>query len=157
MDDLQRLVETDAIKRLKARYFRCLDTKDWEGWLGVFTDDVTLQFDLSVRTGGGGLPSPQLVGKAAIAAFVTHDLATAQTVHQGHTPEIDVISDTEARGIWAMEDIVDHGHNVMRGFGHYHETYVKQEGAWRISSVHLTRIRLQQELRDRISLPQVDG
>ena len=67
-------------------------------------------------------------------------------------PEIDFISDSEAKGVWAMEDIVDHGDNVLYGQGHYHETYRKLDGAWRIASVHLTRIRLGQQLRGRISL-----
>jgi len=28
MDELERLLAVDAIGRLKARYFRCMDTKD---------------------------------------------------------------------------------------------------------------------------------
>jgi uncharacterized protein (TIGR02246 family) len=152
MDPVQQLIEADAIKRLKARYFRCLDTKDRDGWLGVFTEDVVLTFDTAVSTGGQDGRPATLAGKQAVADFVTRDLATAQTVHQGHTPEIDFVSDTEARGIWAMEDIVDHGDNLMAGHGHYRETYRKQDGEWRIASVHLTRIRLSQVLKDQIRL-----
>jgi hypothetical protein len=40
----------------------------------------------------------------------------------------------------------------MAGHGHYHEVYRKQAGAWRIASVHLTRLRLSQVLKDRIGL-----
>ena len=152
MDPLQHLVELEALKRLKARYFRCLDTKDWEGWLGVFTDDATLAFDLAVSTGGAEGVTTKLEGKKAIAEFVPRDLSKAQTVHQGHTPEIDIISSTEARGIWAMEDIVDHGDSIIHGFGHYRETYRKVADEWRIASVHLTRVRLAKTGRDRISL-----
>ena len=153
MDAYQRLVELEAIKRLKAKYFRCLDTKDWDGWLSVFTDDVTLAFDTAVSTGGqDGRTAPKLVGKQALAEFVVNDLRTAVTVHHGHTPEIDILSETEAKGIWAMQDIVDHGDNVLFGQGHYRETYRKLDGEWRIASVHLTRVRLGQELRGRIML-----
>ena len=153
MDAYRHLVELEAIKRLKARYFRCLDTKDWEGWLGVFTEDATLAFDLAVSSGGGdGATAPKLQGKKAIADFVVRNLTKAQTVHQGHCPEIDFLSETEARGIWAMEDIVDHGDNVVHGFGHYHETYRKVGGDWRIASVHLTRIRLSKTTKDRMAL-----
>ena len=35
MDDIE------AIKQLKARYFRTMDTKDWAGMREVFADDVT--------------------------------------------------------------------------------------------------------------------
>jgi hypothetical protein len=31
----------EAIRRLKARYCRFLDTKDWDGYRQLFTDDVT--------------------------------------------------------------------------------------------------------------------
>ena len=33
--------ETKAIETLKAKYFRLLDTKDWDGWRALFTDDFT--------------------------------------------------------------------------------------------------------------------
>ncbi|MDT5245538.1 MAG: hypothetical protein QOD36_2914, partial [Mycobacterium sp.] len=36
MDDATRLLEIEAIKQLKARYCRFLDTKDWQAWRGVF-------------------------------------------------------------------------------------------------------------------------
>ena len=40
MDDLERLVAIEEIKQLKARYFRCMDTKDWEGFAEVFAPDA---------------------------------------------------------------------------------------------------------------------
>ena len=36
MDDIE------AIKQLKARYFRTMDTKDWDAMREVFTDDVVV-------------------------------------------------------------------------------------------------------------------
>jgi len=154
MEPLEILLAIEEIRRLKGRYFRCLDTKDWDGWAEVFTEDATLQFDLSVSTlGRDGLPSPKLTGRAEILAFVARDLATAQTVHHGHTPEIEITGETAARGVWAMQDVVDHGEVVLRGCGHYRETYRKEGGAWRIASSHLTRLSLSKEERNRISLP----
>ena len=44
MDDLE------AIKQLKARYFRTMDTKDWAGMRQVFTDDVVMD---TTDSGGG--------------------------------------------------------------------------------------------------------
>ncbi|PRC48766.1 DUF4440 domain-containing protein, partial [Mycobacterium sp. ITM-2017-0098] len=32
--------ELEAIRALKARYFRLMDTKDWRAWRQVFADDV---------------------------------------------------------------------------------------------------------------------
>jgi len=34
--------DIEAIKQLKARYFRTMDTKDWDGMRTVFTDDVVM-------------------------------------------------------------------------------------------------------------------
>ena len=57
-----------------------------------------------------------------------------------HTPEIELTSATTARGIWALQDVVRFGPGVtLVGYGHYHETYEKRDGAWRIKSLHLTR------------------
>ena len=36
--NVQQLLDIEAIKQLKARYFRCMDTKDWDGFAGVFRD-----------------------------------------------------------------------------------------------------------------------
>jgi hypothetical protein len=34
--------DIEAIKQLKARYFRTMDAKDWAGMRQVFTDDVVI-------------------------------------------------------------------------------------------------------------------
>jgi len=152
MDHAQQWLELEAIKQLKARYFRCMDTKDWDGWREVFTEDASLEFDLAVSTlGRPGQPAPKLVGRDAILAYVSRAFATNQTVHHGHMPELELLSETRARGVWAMEDIVDDGDRVVHGYGHYHETYRKVGDAWRIASVHLTRIRLSHLFRDRMA------
>jgi len=38
--DLNNLTEIEAIKQLKARYFRFLDAKQWTDWHTCFTDDL---------------------------------------------------------------------------------------------------------------------
>ena len=40
MNDDTALMEIESIKQLKARYCRYLDTKDWDSWRDVFTDDI---------------------------------------------------------------------------------------------------------------------
>ena len=72
------------------------------------------------------------------------------TVHHGHMPEIEILSPTTARGVWAMEDKLrwPEGSPIqtMHGYGHYHETYELVDGAWRISTLTLTRLRLDVEM-----------
>lgn len=127
MDDIE------AIKQLKARYFRTLDTKDWDGYRQVFTDDVVMD---TTEAGGS-----TVTGVDELLAFLGTALAGTTTVHQGHTPEIAVSSDTTATGIWALHDIVIWPDGTrLDGFGHYHETYVKGDGRWRIKTSKLTRL-----------------
>jgi len=42
MTDIERFLAIEEIIQLKARYFRCTDTKDWAGFAAVFAKDVTV-------------------------------------------------------------------------------------------------------------------
>ncbi|UGQ12628.1 nuclear transport factor 2 family protein [Yinghuangia sp. ASG 101] len=133
MDDIAALTAVEAIKQLKARYFRTLDTKDWDGMREVFTEDVVVD-----TTGSGGAV---VTGRGAFMEFVSTHLADILTVHHGHTPEITLTSPTTATGVWAMEDRVRYpdGRELIAA-GHYHETYDKSDGTWRIKTSKLTRL-----------------
>jgi uncharacterized protein (TIGR02246 family) len=124
--------EIEAIKRLKARYFRTMDTKDWAALRDVFADDLVAD-----TTEAGG---PLVNGGDEFVAFLQETLGNAITVHQGHMPEIDVTSPTTATGIWALHDIVIWPTGRLEGSGHYHETYEKTGDTWRIKSLRLTRL-----------------
>jgi len=127
------LDEIEAIKQLKARYFRTLDTKDWTGFAALFTEDATLD-----ASGDGG---DAFHGRAEIVRRVSEALRDATTVHHGHMPEIELTGPERARGVWAMYDYVDLPQLVLHGYGHYHEEYAKQDGAWRIRRSQLVRLR----------------
>jgi len=125
--------EIEAIRRLKARYFRSMDTKDWDGMREVFTDDVVID----TAEAGGQVAR----GADDFMAFLREALGDAVTVHQGHMPEIDLTSETTATGIWALNDIIIWSSGMrLDGYGHYHETYEKSDGEWRIKSSKLTRL-----------------
>ncbi|AEF37373.1 MULTISPECIES: nuclear transport factor 2 family protein [Mycobacteriaceae] len=126
--------EIEAIKRLKSRYCRYLDTKDWAAWRALFTDD----FVSDTSRAGGKLIS----GADEFVAFTRKSLRDQPTVHQVHAPDIELTSPTTAGGVWALEDVVRFGPGVnLRGYGHYTETYEKTDGQWRIASSTLTRLR----------------
>ena len=128
MDDIE------AIKQLKGRYCRTMDTKDWAAMRQVFTDDVTID---TVESGGN-----IITGADDFLTFLVGAIGDVVTVHQCHTPEIEITSPSTAKGIWAMEDMLrSPDGSEFHGYGHYHETYAAQEGAWRISSLKLTRLR----------------
>jgi hypothetical protein len=126
----------ESLRRLKARYFRLLDTKDWDGLVDVFTDPVHVDV---TEDGGGVSTSP-----VQFVDSVRRALHGAVTVHHGHMPELELTSPTTATGIWAMEDHIwwPEGAAVSRlvGYGHYHDTYRRTEDGWRIESMRLTRL-----------------
>ncbi|KUH82872.1 MULTISPECIES: nuclear transport factor 2 family protein [unclassified Mycobacterium] len=128
------LVEIEAIKQLKARYCRLLDTKQWAAWRTIFADD----FHSDTSEAGGKV----IDGADEFVAFTRKSLRNQATVHQVHAPEIEITSSTTARGVWALEDVVRFGPGInLRGYGHYTETYEKADGRWRIKSSKLTRLR----------------
>lgn len=135
MDDFE------AIRQLKARYCRFLDTKDYEAWKRLFADDVVVKLDMAISTGGAdGQTAPDLVGLDAFVPVVLGGVEHAQTKHHVHTPEITLTSESAASAIWAMEDLLLFADgSELFGAGHYHETYAKRDGSWVITSLHLTR------------------
>jgi SnoaL-like protein len=123
MTDVERLLAIEEIKHLKARYFRCMDTKHWDAFEAVFAPDVVFDLrqgifardpisgeilrsgDIQVEEGSIGEAWVQ-VGAANVRAFEERVLTGVITVHHGHMPEIEITSATTARGLWTMEDIL---------------------------------------------------
>ena len=125
-----------AITELKARYCRCLDTKDWAGYAAVYTEDAVLD-----TTGSGGA---RVAGRGALVAYVRSSISDDTiTTHHVHAPEIAVEGD-EASAVWAMQDrnIWPNGRKLL-GFGHYHERYRREGGEWKIVESRLTRINME--------------
>ena len=126
--------DVEAIKQLKARYFRTMDTKDFAAMRKVFADDVVMD----TSEAGGGV----VEGADAFIEFLEPTLRGVVTVHHGHMPEITITSPTTATGIWSMEDMLRFPDGTeLHGYGHYHETYEKRDGTWRIKTSTLTRLR----------------
>ena len=143
--DIEQLAAIEEIKKLKARYFRCMDTKNWAGLAAVFSDDA--EFDMRGEAADKSKAATDIiVGGAGIASFIRSAVETVVTVHHGHMPEIALTSPTTARGIWAMEDVLrwPEGGPVkaLHGYGHYHETYRLTDEGWRIQSSRLSRLRV---------------
>ena len=133
MTTIETIADRIAICELKARYCRLLDTKQWDAWADLFTED----FMLDTSEAGG---PPPIAGREAAIASVRAFIEMARTVHQVHAPEISIDGD-RAHGIWAMQDrvVLDAGASLT-GYGHYTESYVKRDGTWRIATSKLTRL-----------------
>ena len=79
-----------AIQILKARYFRAIDTKDWDLLTSVLTEDVAIDVTDDVP---GGHP---YTGRQQFVDTCAKVLDDAVTVHHGHMPELDLVDDTSA-------------------------------------------------------------
>jgi len=135
-DAIRELQAREAIRELKARYFRLLDAKDWAAFRELFTADA--HFDVeSFDTIDGADP---------FVAIVRHTLAGSRTVHHGHMGEVTLTGAAEARGTWALADYVewdsDGERRGIKGYGRYEETYREEDGHWRISSLRLRYARV---------------
>jgi hypothetical protein len=133
--------ELEELRQLKARYCRFLDTKDVEPWRAVFAADLVVTLDRAVSVGGADpMTAEPLEGVDNFVPMVLGGLEGVATMHHCHTPELTLTSATTATGIWAMEDLLVFADGrEMHGAGHYRETYEKQDGSWRIKTLHLTR------------------
>jgi len=149
MSATDKLLAIEEIRQLKARYFRCVDTKDWDCWRAVFAPDFTIRSSSRPQKVYGPDGMIQLVQQNGLYDRV-------KSVHHGHMPEIEILSPTTARGIWAAdfmhyyplgEPYPTRGtEQVALGKGehvwaYYHDTYVKLNGGWRIQSFEMKQLR----------------
>ncbi len=135
-DTIWGVDDVEAIRQLKARYFRTMDTKDWQAMRRVFTDDAVID-----TTASGGVV---IAGADQFMSFLRETLSGVITAHYGHMPEITVTSPSTASGIWALEDmLIWPDGSRMQGYGHYHETYEKIDGIWLIRTSTLSRLHME--------------
>lgn len=140
MNAIERLLAIEELEQLKAKYWYALDLHKWDMWRDeVWAPDAELHVDAEREF--------RVSPREAMIELVKTQFHDQVSVHQGHTPIIEITSDTTATGIWVMEDRLYRGKNnpngpgFVLGFGHYHETYVKLDVGWRIRTSRLTRLR----------------
>lgn len=129
------IMEIEQIKKLKHRYFRHLDCKQFEAMLALFADGASTSYD-------SGRHSYQ--GKSEIYKFFDSTMSNPKILHQhqGHHPEIELTSASTATGVWYMDDtvhILEHNRKV-RGNGVYWDEYIKQDGEWKIQHTGYERL-----------------
>ena len=134
MTDIEILMIQEEIRQLKARYFRFVDTKDWEGLATVFAREGVLgDENLTISANG----------RQAVVDIIEDGTAGVTTVHHGHCHEVWVDSPDEARGVIAFEDLgfsKRTGELMMHGYGRYYEKYIREDGDWRILESRIPRL-----------------
>lgn len=140
MELVEKLAAIEDIRRLKARYWRVIDARDWDAWRTCFTSDVRFEF-------------PELDTTMGAEEFIPWTIAFLEgssTIHRGYAPEIEIVDAQNATGIWAFEDRIlwsadkpnTSGLASLQGDGHYHDTYRKDERVWKIASTRVVRQRI---------------
>ena len=151
MTEVERLAAIEAIRQVKARYFRGVDDSDGDLVRSILAEDCVLDYRgccTDPKTGHDFLPAMNVV-MTGRAAWLSDGLSGAGivSVHQSHNGDITVDSDTTAHAIWSMTDRLymppGAPYALMTGFGYYHETYEKVGGAWLIKTLHIKRIRVE--------------
>ena len=137
--------DLEAIRQLKARYFRLMDTREWDTWGDCFTEDISAVYEGAPRANADQPTEIAIDGRDTLVEGVRGLMVGAISVHQGFMPEIELTSTTTAHGIWAMFDNVILPTCNFKGWGHYHEDYVKVDGQWKIKKIHLTRLNTQED------------
>ena len=148
-----QLAAIEEIERLFAARLRVMDTKRWELYPTLHTDDVVSETFRRGAEDYSDLPPAERPGAVVGSAALTDAIRTfldgtvrITSVHHGHQPEINLTSDTTATGVWAMEDLLwwTNGdvEEHLHGWGHYLEEYRKVDGVWLIAYRNLTRLRV---------------
>lgn len=136
------LVEIEAIKQVKYRYLRAVDTRDWNLLAGTLTEDATSAYS------SGKL---SYEGRDAIIKFLSESMPEKEmlTSHKVHHPEIELTGPDTADARWALEDVVIllSAGLTLRGAAFYEDKMRKVDGQWRIA--HTGYRRLYEEMTPR--------
>ncbi len=137
MSDLQRLLDLEEIRQLKYAYFRCVDTKDWDGVAACFVPEATASY-----------PGQACADRDEITAFLSKSMVPDLiTMHQGHHPEIHFDDDDgddvdRASGTWYLHDkVFAPAFNwALEGAALYQDRYVRTLDGWRMSHTGYERM-----------------
>ncbi|WP_288879954.1 nuclear transport factor 2 family protein [Pedobacter panaciterrae] len=145
LSSMQDLALIEEIKRMKSRYCRYVDTKQWEKLAGLMDKKISMDF-----RDPEGKQLFSFDNRKDMISLTSSMLEKAVTVHHVHNPEIELLSSDSAKAIWAMEDLIafpedaqDAPFKVMHGFGHYHERLERTTDGWIIKSLKLHRLKLE--------------
>ncbi len=125
----------ELIKQLKARYFRFLDSANYEGLKTCFTADAAAYFK-------GGNYEFTLNGWTELETFYRRSITDKKFgVHNGHHPEITVMGGS-ATGIWYLTDMFINleDNMTLRGTALYTDDYILIDGHWKIQRTAYDRL-----------------
>ena len=125
----------EAIKQVKYRYLRALDTKHWDDFADTLTEDIIGDYGSSLGE------EHHFTNRKDLVDFMRKSMpAGVLTEHRVTHPEISVDGD-EAEAIWYLQDrvIVPEFNFMLEGAAFYRDRYRKTPDGWKISKTGYDR------------------
>lgn len=128
---LRELLEVEAIRQLRLDYTLCMDLRDTDKLITLFTEDALCEY------GPYGSWSGSEVIYTNYQATFSGELAgpfTSQHINTNH--RVKILSDSQATGECYLVDFVTHvgpGENPLLWLALYDEEYRKEDGQWKFS------------------------
>ena len=126
----------EAIKRVKYRYLRALDTKHWDDFADTLTEDIVGDYGSSLGK------EHHFTNRDDLVEFMRTSMpANIITEHRVTHPEITLDDSDEAEGTWYLQDrvIVPEFNFMLFGAAFYHDRYRKTSDGWRICATGYQR------------------
>jgi hypothetical protein len=133
---LRRLLDLEAIRRVKYAYIRCMTLAQWDELEQILAPDVTTSYSDGKYV---------FEGRDKLLAFLRGSHGAASPLRGqwqvGH-PEIDFEGEDRASGRWLMYHYnIDKRHETAeQQYAYYADTYRRLDGRWVIQSTGYRRI-----------------
>lgn len=124
-----------AIKQVKYRYLRTLDTKHWDAFAETLTEDIISDYGSSLGK------TLRFTNRADLVDYLRSAMGPAViTEHRVTHPEITVTGD-EASGVWYLQDrvIVPEADFMLFGAAFYRDRYRRTAAGWKICATGYDR------------------
>ena len=135
MSDMADADAMEAIKRVKYRYLRALDTKHWDDFADTLTEDIVGDYGSSLGQ------EHHFTNRTELVEYMRTSMpAGVITEHRVTHPEITVDGEV-AEATWYLQDrvIVPEYNFMLFGAGFYHDRYRKTEDGWKICATGYDR------------------
>lgn len=149
MTDIEKLLAIEEVRQLRPKYWRIIDAKEFDKLKEVFTEDAVFDSHEAlydpIKGYYPGFPvAPVYRGRDAVIQGIIDGMPpTLQSCHMGNIGEIEITSDTTAKGIipfvdkLLIPDVV-----AATGYGYYFDDYEKVNGKWYIKESTIRRKRV---------------
>ncbi|MDQ2628218.1 MAG: nuclear transport factor 2 family protein [Actinomycetota bacterium] len=136
MTEFDAVADIEAIKQVKYRYLRALDTKHWDDFAATLAEDVTADYGKSMGS------DHTFSDRDSLVEFMRTSLpGNLISEHRVNHPEITLTGADSATGIWYLQDrVIMPDFNLMLiGAAFYHDTYRRTADGWKISATGYQR------------------